>query len=160
MVRSLSEELAAFVESGVSIQVGTRDSALVPEAARAVGAQVCSDRSRIILFLPATPCRRTLANLADNGRIAVCFSRIEDHRTIQIKGRVRDVLPATEEQRDVIDRYRAEFGRQLAFVGLPTRLSFRVTSWPCHAVRIEVESIWVQTPGPGAGEALREEVTP
>lgn len=156
MAKELSADLIEFVESGVSIQVATRDSALVPEAVRGVGARVAEDHLHLVVFVPAATGARTLVNLADNGRIAVCFSRIEDHRTIQIKGRADAFGPASDEERERIDRYRGEFARNLAFVGMPPRLSFRVNSWPCHAVRFTVESIWVQTPGPGAGDALPE----
>lgn len=155
MAEELSEELVAFVESGVSIQVGTRDSALVPDALRAVGARVTDDRNRLDVYLPDATCAQALANLRDNGRVAVCFSRVEDHRTIQIKGRMLELAPAEEGERGVIDSYRAEFAQKLAFVGLPPRLSFRISSWPCHRVRLAVETIWVQTPGPGAGDPLR-----
>ena len=154
MFRNLSPELADFVQSGVSIQVGSRDSSLVPESARAVGARVESDGARVVVFLPVATGARTLANLADNGRVAVCFSRIEDHRTIQIKGRARSVSPASEQDRARVDRYRGEFTQKLAFVGMPPRLGYRIASWPCHAIEVELETIWVQTPGPGAGEAL------
>lgn len=154
MAQGLSRELSEFVQSGVSVQVGTRDSALVPEAVRAAGAEVEPGGARLVVFVPVATAERTVANLADNGRIAICFSRIEDHRTIQIKGRASAVVAASDAQRARVDRYRAEFAQNLAFVGLPQRLGFRIASWPCHAVTVEIETIWVQTPGPGAGEAL------
>ena len=154
MVQDLSPELVQFLESGVSMQVGTRDSCLVPEAVRAVGARVVGSGPEVVVYVPVATGARTVDNLGENGRIAVCFSRIEDHRTIQLKGRVLEVRSATGEERATIDRYRAAFGENLAFVGMPPRLSFRIASWPCHAVRLRVETIWVQTPGPGAGDAL------
>ncbi len=156
MAKSLSRDLMQFVESGVSIQVGTRDSGLVPEAMRAVGARPDPSGERLTIYLPAATAARTLANLRDNGRIAVCFARIEDHRTIQIKGRVLEIGEADDEDRARIDRYRGALSQNLAFVGLPPRISFRVASWPCHTVSMSVETIWVQTPGPGAGDALAE----
>lgn len=156
MGQRLSRELAAFVESGVSIQVGTRDGSLVPEAVRGVGARVAPDRASLVLFVPAATGARTVANLADNGRIAICFARIEDHRTIQVKGRARAVAPASDEDREHVDRYRGEIAQNLAFFGLPARLGFRIAAWPCHAVHVGIETVWIQTPGPGAGEALPE----
>ncbi|MCB9898119.1 MAG: pyridoxamine 5'-phosphate oxidase family protein [Planctomycetes bacterium] len=158
MTRSLSAELVDFVQSGVSVQIGTRDASLVPEAVRGVGARVEPDRGHVVVFVPAATGTRTLANLEDNGRIAICFSRIADNRTIQLKGRARSVAAARDEDRAVVDRYRGELAQNLAFVGMPPRLSYRISSWPCHAVRVEIETIWVQTPGPGAGEALGQGV--
>jgi len=154
MPQVLSRELVQFLESGVSMQVGTRDSCLVPEAVRAVGARAVESGREVVVYVPVATGARTADNLAENGRIAVCFSRMEDHRTIQVKGTVLEVRGAAAEERATVDRYRAAFGENLAFLGMPPRLSFRVASWPCHAVRFRVETVWVQTPGPGAGDAL------
>lgn len=157
MGQRLSRELATFVESGVSVQVGTRDASLVPEAVRGVGVRVDPDRAGLVLFVPRATGTRTVANVADNGRIAICFARIADHRTIQVKGSAGPVAAASPEDRPFVDRYRGELARNLAEFGLPTRLGFRIASWPCHSIRVAVESIWIQTPGPGAGDALPEE---
>jgi len=154
MARAISEELTAFVESGVSIQVGTRDHRLFPECVRAYGARVERGRREVTVFLPDATAASTLANLADNGRIAVCFSRIEDHRSIQLKGKVVAVAPATPDDRPIVDRYRGEFVKNIAVIGLPPRISLRLNAWPCRAVRFRVESLFVQTPGPGAGAPL------
>jgi hypothetical protein len=44
--------------------------------------------------------------------------------------------------------------KSLAFIGMPPRLTLRQDSWPCHAVRLRIESVFLQTPGPGAGAPL------
>jgi hypothetical protein len=44
MAVRLSEELAEFVEGGLSMLVGTRDAALRPKVERAVGAVVGAER--------------------------------------------------------------------------------------------------------------------
>ena len=56
--------------------------------------------------------------------------------------------------RAAIDRYRCELAQELARVGMPPRLTLRAAHWPCLAVRLSVEAIYVQTPGPGAGAPL------
>lgn len=154
MAQAISPELAEFLQSGVSILVGTRDPRLFPECMRAVGARVERGRREVTIFAPAATSAATIANLEENGRVAICFSRIEDHRSIQLKGRVVAIAPASDADRCVVERWRGEFVRNLAFVGLPPRLSLRLNSWPCRAVRLRVESIYLQTPGPGAGAPL------
>jgi hypothetical protein len=154
MAEAISTELASFVQSGVSILVGTRDRRLFPECLRAVGARVERGRREVTLFVPVATGATTVENLADNGRVAVCFSRIEDHRSIQLKGRAVSVAPAEAADRAVIERYRGEFVKNLAFIGMPPRLTLRQNAWPCHAVRLRVESVFLQTPGPGAGAPL------
>ena len=149
----ISAELAAFIEAGVSILVGSRDAGLTPDCLRAIGAQV-EGADEITVFLPAETARTTVANLLDNGRIAVCFSQIADHRTHQLKGRVVAVAPAGEASRATVDRYRRAIAQELAAVGLPPHLTFRIHHWPCWAVRFRVDDLFDQTPGPEAGARL------
>lgn len=153
----ITAELVQFVQSGVSILVGTRDRDLVPEACRGMGARVRRVRENeheITVFLPEATNARTLANLRDNGRIAVCFSRAHDHRSVQFKGRLVAMEPAVDGDRQTVDAYRGAIAHAWGEVGFPPRITMRVANWPCTAVRFAVESTFVQTPGPGAGERL------
>lgn len=147
----ISPELATFLESGVSILVGTRDGRLVPECTRGIGARVEEGGAELTIFLADAVAGPTFANVRENHRIAVGFSRAEDHRTFQLKGRVLSLAPAGEADRAVIDRYRCAWATALGAVGMPPRLTLRVAHWPAHAIRLRVESVFVQTPGPGAG---------
>lgn len=154
MALALSTELAAFAEAGNSILVGSRDARLFPECVRALGARVERGRRELTVFLATAVSATTVANLAENGRIAVCFSRIEDHRSIQVKGRVVSIRAGDEADRAVVERYRGDWTRNLAVIGMPPRISLRQNAWPCHAVRVRIESLFEQTPGPGAGAPL------
>jgi hypothetical protein len=149
----LSPELATFAESGVSLLVGTRDSRLMPEATRAVGARVEAGGAELTVFLADATGADTLANVRDNGRIAVCFSRV-DHRSIQVKGTVLSVREAAPAEREIVERYNDLLTASWGQVGIPARLLRRWQRWPCHAVRLRIESVFVQTPGPGAGAPL------
>lgn len=153
--RVISKELASFLESGISILVGTRDARLQPEAARAFGARVGAGGAELTVLVPQAVGAVTAANVRDNGRIAVLFSRPSDHRSIQVTGRVAAIEPGGDAERALVDRYRCELAQTLAAVGLPPRLTLRAAHWPCHAIRLRVEAIYVQTPGPGAGAPLQ-----
>ncbi len=150
----ISAELKELLEGGLSLLVGTRDARLVPDVVRCVGARVEKGGREVTVFLPEATSAAAFANLADNGRIAVCVSRPIDHRTIQFKGRAASVKPAAASDRALVDRYRADFASTLAFLGVPPRLVLRMNHWPCRAVRVRVESVFDQTPGPGAGDAI------
>ena len=150
----ISGDLRAFFESGISILVGTRDARLVPAVMRAVGARVEASGAELTVFLPDVTSAKILANVRDNGRMAVTFSRASDHRSLQVKGTVISCAPATRADRDAIDLYRLSYARELSVIGLPPRLTLRVAHWPAHAVRLRVESVFAQTPGPGAGAPL------
>ncbi|MBL8858111.1 MAG: pyridoxamine 5'-phosphate oxidase family protein [Planctomycetes bacterium] len=146
-------ELAEFLQSGISILVGTRDARLTPEAARVLGARIENGGREVVAFLSKATAERTLANLRDNGRAAVCFTSV-DHRSYQIKGRALEVRDADEDDRKLIERYRAAVAQHFGTVGLPPRLTYRMSYWPAHALRVAVEEVFIQTPGPGAGGPL------
>lgn len=150
----ISADLAPLLESGVSILVGTRDGNLVSECTRGLGARVEAGGTELTTFVSEPLAGRTLENVADNHRIAVCFTRPIDHYSIQIKGRVLEVREASDEDLALVDRYRAGVARTLAEIGLPTRFTMRIATRPCWAIRFAAESMFVQTPGPGAGNPL------
>jgi hypothetical protein len=147
-------ELAEFLESGVSVIFGSRDARFLGEVVRGVGARVLPGGAEVDVFLPVATADRTIANLRDNGRVALCFARIADHVTIQVKGGMLALGSAGEADRAVIDRYRRGLAANLGFVGLPARLGLRIAHWPAHAVRVAVEQLFLATPGPGAGAPL------
>lgn len=156
----ISTELAETFEGGVSILVGTRDSARVPEGALGVGAIVHPDRRRITILLPTEPNARAIANVRETGIIAVAFSNSIDHQTTQVKGRVLEVRAGTEEEHEVCIRYRVALAERLAIVGQLRSVVRGVVVWPATAVTFEVEDLFQQTPGPGAGERLSPPARP
>jgi hypothetical protein len=148
---ALTPDLVDFLESGVSILVGTRDAALRPACMRAMGVRIDGAASMLTLHLPEGTAARTLANLRDNKMIAITFSRPTNNRSIQLKGICTDLRPSRDEERTVVECYRAAFLEQLEIIGLPRAVSRRMASWPSVAAVVRVTDIFVQTPGPGAG---------
>lgn len=151
----IAPDLVPFLESGVSILVGSRDDGFFPDCVRGLGARVEADGAELTVFLAEATSAATLANLGANGRLAVCFSRAQDHRSIQVKGRVVSMAAGDARDRAAVERYRCELAGSWGFVGVPVRVTARVNHWPVRAVRFRVESIYLQTPGPGAGAPLR-----
>lgn len=150
----LTSNLAALIESGVSMIIGTRDASMRPECIRALGARVAADRSRLTVFVPLATAGRAVANLCDNGRIAVTFSRIADHHTVQLKGCVEAIAPADPDDRHTVDRYRRAVASELEIAGLPQHVVFRVHHWPCWAITLRPDEVFDQSPGPGAGQMV------
>jgi len=154
MSASIPQNLVELFESGVSILVGTRDAARRPEATRGVGAVVSPDRRRLTVFLPGAVSERAVANLRDNGLIAVGFSSVLDHQTLQVKGKTEEIRDARDDEREIVTRYHAAFAEILAVVGLPRTTVRYLNVWPSVAVTFEVTDVFQQTPGPNAGERL------
>ena len=150
----IAADLEEFLESGVTMLVGTRDAGLVAEATRGLGARVHPDGKHLTIFVSEPLAGRTLDNVRDNGRIAVCFTRPIDHRSIQMKGTATEVRPIRPGEGALIDTYRGQVARALAIVGIPARLTMRLAHRPAWAITLEVRELFSQTPGPGAGAAL------
>ena len=136
------------------MQVGTRDKDHRPEVLRAVGVSVGSDRSRLTVYVPAELAERTLANLEDNGELAITFSHVIDHRTLQLKGKLVSLRRSRRNERALQERWLAAFAEQLHMVGFSRRLALRIRIWPSLALELDVRDLFAQTPGPGAGRRI------
>lgn len=136
------------------MHVATRDAALRPSAVRGVGVKVWPDASHLTAYLPVATGATCAADLRDNGQIAITLSRPITHETIQIKGHARAVRDAGDDERAIVERYRASFGEELGVVGLPRHISARLGCWPAFAIDVEIVEVFAQTPGPGAGNRM------
>ena len=145
----LSEDVAAFLQSGVAIMVATRDGKLVPDLVRGFGAVVDPDRATVTLYLPDAVNARALGNLKADPRIAAVFCRPRDYQTYQIKGRCIGTRPAGSVDRELQRRYCEEFFQAVREVGLAHPERWRYS--PSTAVELRVEEVFDQTPGPHAG---------
>lgn len=150
---TIPRELVPFLESGISILTGTRDAHLQPEFTRAVGARSETGGRELTVWVPVATSAQAIANLRDNGRLAVCFSAI-DHRTFQFKGSLAELREARPDERPLLERYRAAVAQHWGTVGMAPRLTHRMVVWPAWALRLSIESMYQQTPGPGAGTPL------
>ena len=61
---------------------------------------------------------------------------------------------ARDDERGLIDTYLVGFSELLASVGLPRRVGRRLTTWPAHAIDVDIAEVFAQTPGPGAGNRM------
>jgi hypothetical protein len=149
----IPEDLVDFLESGVSILVGTRNAKNEPEATRSCGAKVSADRASVSLYFPDWA-QRAIVDIEENGHVAVCFSRMLDNYSIQLKGEGATVREATDAERMVPERYLAAYVETLSMAGFPRALTTRIRVWPAKVVTFPVRDIFIQTPGPNAGDRL------
>ena len=63
-------------------------------------------------------------------------------------------VPALPEERAIQERYLAAYVEQLYLVGLPRGMTRKIRYWPSMVIELEIESVFVQTPGVGAGRRL------
>jgi hypothetical protein len=157
---SITAKLRAFLESGVSVVVGTRDGNLVPEVTRAWGLLVSKDRKTISLCAPFATSRKTLDNLADNGQITVCCCLPTSYKTVQLKGRCIQKADPSRADLAAVERHREAFGRMNERIGFARQRTeaFWRSELESSAVLVKLrfapEQIFDQTPGPDAGSPL------
>jgi len=150
----LSEDIVELIASGVAVSVGTRDERLQPEAMLGIGVRVHPDFRTFTVYVPEALAAATVKNLQHNGEIAVALARPHDHKSVQIKGRLRELRRATEADRDIQAVGRSALVEQFAGIGIPRPMTRRLVWWPSLAIEIDVRHVYQQTPGPGAGELL------
>jgi hypothetical protein len=154
---ALSPELAAFVQSGLSITVAGRDDRLVPSMARAVGCRVSADGRQVTVFMFADSAECVARHVAANGLIAVAYSQPSTHRSLQLKGRDARPVPTTPAEVAWVRRHLALFAADIAPMGwqqdFVDTLFWRDPA-QLLAIRFTPHSAFAQTPGPGAGQAM------
>lgn len=155
MERFFSDELAAFLESGLSIVVGVRDLSLRPDGAAALAARVHDDRAHLTLFLYEENAERIRSILDECPQIAVTLDLPTTHRACQVKGVVVEMRAATESDRPEVLRQLDCFNRDLEELGYPRAMFAQWKVWPCTAIVVRAHELFEQTPGPGTGERLR-----
>ncbi len=148
------DHLEPLLEGLVAVHVGTRDAGLRADEVMAAAALLDPDGRRLTVYLPVATAGQSLANLRDNGAVAVVLSQPLTHRTVQLKGRVETIRAAREDEREAVERHAAAFDAEVEAIGLPPAVVRRRSKWPCHAVTFVVAEAYEQTPGPRAGQPM------
>lgn len=150
----ISDDLAEFLSSGLSIVVATRDADLNPDGVAACAARVHEGGERLTAWFYVDAAAEMLRNLREHPAIALDFDLPTSHRACQVKGICIGSRPAREDERAEVDRQLEAFGADLEKIGIPAAAFAGWKSWPCTAIEIQVTELFEQTPGPGAGEPL------
>jgi len=148
---ALPPELFALLDGPSIMHLATRNTALEPMSTLAFGLRASDDGREVTVFLPAALASPMLANLRDNGQMALNVVRPSDNRALQIKGTWLGERRTDDDDRAFLARYRDAMTQELGQVGVPRSIWRRIAWWPSLALRMEVREVFVQTPGPGAG---------
>jgi hypothetical protein len=151
----LAEEIVEFIASGVDAYVATHDRELEPESMLAMGLRASPERNLLTVYVPEALSQVTCRNLEDNGQIAVTAIRPSDFKAVQIKGTSVRIRSSGELDRELQAVFRAALVEQFEIVGIPRAITRRLVWWPSLAIEFGVREIFLQTPGPRAGEPLR-----
>lgn len=150
----IDKGLAAFLEEGLAIHIGTRDADLEPDGSRVTAIKAEEDGRHVIVYVPKAAEARVLPNLEANGQGAVVLVRVHDERSCQIKGIFAGARTAGEAERAFVTDQWDRFIQNIEQIGLPRAVTGHWKMWPCLAVRLRVTALFDQTPGPQAGATL------
>lgn len=153
----LTDDVARFMQSGISISVASRDVRRVPSLARSAGCHVAAGHEQVTLLLHPSQARQLLTDLAATAALAVVFSSPSTNRTLQVKGRVLEIRAAGTDDVATAVQQREAFANTLIPLGYAHDLAYSVhcrDMADMMAVVFAPTDIFEQTPGPKAGTRL------
>ncbi|PKR87328.1 hypothetical protein CXZ10_19965 [Pleomorphomonas diazotrophica] len=152
----LEDDVAAFIAGHVMMIAATRDEAMRAHIGRGCGADFDPDVGDLTLLVSATQWPEFCANARPGAPIAFTVCRPDNYKSLQIKGQIIDVREATADQAERGRRYLEGMLAVMADLGVTRlQLSTVLTNADLVAIRFWPADLFLQTPGPGAGERLR-----
>jgi hypothetical protein len=146
----IDEAHVAFLEGVPAQYVSAADAANKPAVGRAWGLRI--EGARIVRALVGAD-SSMVQNLETATRVALAVCDVASYRSIQVKGNILAIEPATAADHDVYTAYQRDFTAALRHADRTTPMD---KVWPGSivAVTIDVDVVFDQTPGSGAGRAV------
>lgn len=149
----IDHDLIAFFHGPVSAILGSVDSMNVPDATRVVGLAAVSGRRLRILI--SDQARAAHLNTQPGARVAVLVTDITDYRSIQMKGTVvTGAHERTAGDMALVHHHIDTFCEASPQVGLTPVTAAQFFTVDVVAVVLDVDDLYDQTPGPGAGRRI------
>lgn len=153
----LNRELIGFVHEPVMMILAVRAPDGRPAIARGLGARASDDGTRLDVFLSRAQWPDVADGCATGASLAATFCRPATYRTYQIKGRVLDAGPPDAADQVLARRYVCDTRAVLNGLGVGDGL---IDHWLVDRDLVRVGmvplSVFDQTPGPLAGQALQD----
>lgn len=149
-------KILRFLEERANIGfAGVRDRNLAPSGLRLSGWQADAAGRTLTAFVPQPWATRLVELVRENRAIAVTIEEAGTHETYQFKGRYLSHRPVQADEAAIASRARDRFAKGLLQWGpADERMAALIKAsipLPGLAVEIEVDEVFLQTPGPGAG---------
>jgi len=145
---------AAFMQSGVSMSLGARDLDLRPSVTRGLGCRVLAG-GEVRVFVDAPLSQDLLRDVEQTHQVAVVFSDIVSHRTLQVKAADAHARALDAADRQAIEAYLARFTEVVVGMGYPASVPRALLGGDARiAIAFHPHEGFEQTPGPQAGQRL------
>lgn len=147
-------EIVPFLNGPIIIHLGTCNNKFIPFSTRVVGTYLDSDDHHLILFILKERANITIDNLISMKKGAVLFIDPISYKSIQVKGKYIDSWDCSREEEQRLD----EYFQKLQQASLPQKY-YLIKHKPAVAVKLFIQELYNQSPGPAAGQlmALEEE---
>jgi hypothetical protein len=133
--------------------VGSCDGNMIPMARQCWGVDIKAT-DVISIYVVAAQFEPMLKNFQHHGRITVALTDPNDHTSYQMKGQFLKARAMAEDEAGLQQQYRVKLANVISTLGYPKEIAERYAHHADLAIEIEVEQIFNQTPGPGAGKEI------
>lgn len=149
-----SSDVISIIGAGTSLIVGTVGDDGEPRATRAFALSIDDPATRLARIVMSADDPVAVAHLA-SGSIALTAADVRTLRSMQLKGRITLVEPASAHDVEVLVEHSERFFTAVHETdGHPTALVRRMLPIEMIAVEFEVDEIFDQSPGPDAGRRI------
>ena len=150
----LSSQVKEHLKGPKSSYTGTRDKDYRCEIVRVMGV-ISTGHDSIKFFIAEESGARTLDNLRSNKIVTLSTTNIFTSESFQMKGRLINFRPATEEENTFIKDYVTSFDETASKLGFPPgMISNKMPHQPAVAIEFVVDQIFDQTPKIGTGKLV------
>ena len=150
----IPDKMVEFAHGPQLMFFGSRNAKLRPTATWAFGALADGEAGTLTVFIPEVEGAATFENLHDNGRASLTLADVATHEAYQFKGPHQGTRDCIDADYTVQEIYLSKLTAYLEPFGYGGHIWNGFMLNPCKAVTFAVEDIFIQTPGPGAGEKI------
>lgn len=154
----IDDALLAALNQRCDVVLSSSSAAAVPSLCWGMAGRVLDDRCTVEAWVREDQARQFLADVRATGRAAAVFSEPFTNVAVQLKGRSgASVRAATRDDEAFLRHHVGNMVRELARVNFSEAFArnFFEHPWTLLAVvRFEAVEVFVQTPGPRAGQPL------
>jgi hypothetical protein len=153
----IDDALLAKLNQHCDVVLSSGSAAAVPSLCWGMAGRVLDDRRTVEAWVREDQARQFLADVRATGRVAAVFSEPFTNVAVQLKGRGGSVRPATRDDAAFLREHVGHMVAELARVNFAEAFArnFFEHPWTLLAVvRFEADEVFVQTPGPRAGQPL------
>ncbi|WP_137863208.1 MULTISPECIES: hypothetical protein [unclassified Sphingomonas] len=151
----IGTDIAAFLEGPTMILLSTRDDAHRAFIARGSGIRLDRRNGHIHVLLCQGQWPDVGKHAVAGAPMAVTVVRPSDYRAFQIKGAIKSVALASEEERQRATAYVARMLEVMGELGVTkAQLAHTLTDKDLVRISFLPTDLFAQTPGPGAGQRL------